>query len=152
MTHLCISEIITFASDNGLSPGRRQAIIWTNAGILLIRPLGTNFNEILIEIHTFSFKKVHLKMSSGKLRPFCLGLNVLTVLKVHIPYLDWPLSVQPILPSEIGHMQYTTNNPKYLHGKQYFFFFTELLNIDLSYYHSFIITLNHVWLMGTMPP
>ena len=33
-------------SDNGLSPGRRQAIIWTNAGILLIGPLGTNINEI----------------------------------------------------------------------------------------------------------
>ena len=27
-------------SDNGLSPGRRQAIIWTNAGILLIGSLG----------------------------------------------------------------------------------------------------------------
>ena len=26
-----------------------------------------------------SFKKIHLKMSSGKLRPFCLGLNVLTL-------------------------------------------------------------------------
>ena len=35
--------------------GRRQAIIWTNAGILLIGPLGTNFSEILIEIHIFSF-------------------------------------------------------------------------------------------------
>ena len=44
-------------SDNGLSPNRRQAIIWTNAGIVLIRPLGTNFSPILIEIHTFSFKK-----------------------------------------------------------------------------------------------
>ena len=32
--------------------GRRQAIIWTNA-ILLIGPLETNFTEILIEIHTF---------------------------------------------------------------------------------------------------
>ena len=65
--------------DNGLSPDRRQAIIWTNAGILLIRPLGTNFSGILIEIHTFSFKKMHLKMSSTKRRPFCLGLNVLSV-------------------------------------------------------------------------
>ena len=65
-------------SDNGLSPVRRQAIIWTNAGILLIGALGTNFNEILIEIHTFSFKKIHLKMSSAKWCPFCLGLNVLT--------------------------------------------------------------------------
>ena len=34
--------------DNGLSPGRCQAIIWTNAGILLIGPLGTDFSEISI--------------------------------------------------------------------------------------------------------
>ena len=64
-------------SDNGLSPGRRQAIIWTNFGILLIRPLGTNFNEMLIEILTFSFMKMRLEVSSAKWRPFCLGLNVL---------------------------------------------------------------------------
>ena len=55
-----------------------SAIISTNAGILSIGPLGTNFNEVLIKIHTFSFKKIHWKMSSGKWRPFCLGLNVLT--------------------------------------------------------------------------
>ena len=60
-------------SGNGLSPGQCQAIIWTNAGILLNWPLGTNFSEILIEIYTFSVKKMHLKMS-GK---FCLRLNVL---------------------------------------------------------------------------
>ena len=30
----------------GLAPGRRQAIIWTNAGVLLIGNLGTNFSEI----------------------------------------------------------------------------------------------------------
>ena len=77
VTHICVSKLIIISSDNGLSPGRRQAIIWTNAGILLIGPLGTNFNEILIEIHTFSFRKMHLKMLSGKRRPFCLGLNVL---------------------------------------------------------------------------
>ena len=46
-----------FDSDNGLSPGQRQVIIWTNAGILLTGPLGTSFTEILIEIQTFSFKK-----------------------------------------------------------------------------------------------
>ena len=60
-------------SDNGLAPSRRQAIIWTNAGILLIEPLGTNFSEILILIQIFSFKKMRLKMSSAKWRPFCLG-------------------------------------------------------------------------------
>ena len=63
-------------SDNGLSPGRRQAIIWTNDGILLIGPLGTNFSEIFIEILTLSLKKMHLKVSSAKWRPFYLGLNV----------------------------------------------------------------------------
>ena len=46
VTHICVSELTIIGSDNGLSPGRRQAIIWTNAGILLIQPLGTNFNEI----------------------------------------------------------------------------------------------------------
>ena len=70
LTHICVGKPTTIGSDNGLSPGRRQAIIWTNAGILLIGHLGTNFSEILIEIQTFSFKKMHLKMSSAKWRPF----------------------------------------------------------------------------------
>ena len=78
MTHISAGHLTIIGSDNGLSPGRRQAIIWTNAGILLIWLLGTNFSEILIEIHILPFKKMHLKMSSGKWRPFCLGLNVLT--------------------------------------------------------------------------
>ena len=77
VTHICVNKLTLIGSDNGLSPGRRQAIIRTNAGILLIGPLGTNFSEILSEIHTFSFKKMHLKTSSSKRRPFCLGLNVL---------------------------------------------------------------------------
>ena len=53
-------------SDNHLSPGRGQAIIWTSAGILLIGPLVTNFIELLIETDTFLLKKMHLKLSSGK--------------------------------------------------------------------------------------
>ena len=80
MTHICVSKLTIIASDNGLLPDRRQIITWTNAGISLIRPLETNFSEILIKIHTFSFKKIHLKMSPGKWRPFCLGLNVLNLL------------------------------------------------------------------------
>ena len=77
MTHICVGELTIIGSDNGLSPRRRQAIIWTNAGILLIEPLRTNFSDILIGIQIFSFKKMLLKMSSAKWRPFCLGLNVL---------------------------------------------------------------------------
>ena len=80
VTHICVSKQTIIGSYNGLSPGRRQAIIWTNAGILLIGPLGTNFSEFLIQIQTFSFKKIHLKMSSAKWGPFCLGLNVLNIL------------------------------------------------------------------------
>ena len=79
MTHICVSELTIIGLDNGLLPGRRQAIIWTNARTLLIGPLGTNFNEILIGIQTFSFKKMHLKMSSAKGRLFSLGLNELSV-------------------------------------------------------------------------
>ena len=69
VTHICVVKLTIIGSDNGLSPGRRQAIIWTNAGLLLIRPLGTNFGEFGIGIQTFSFKKMHLKMSSTKWRP-----------------------------------------------------------------------------------
>ena len=86
VTHICVVDLTIIGSDNGLSPGRRQAIIWTNAGILLIGPMGTNYSEILIKIHTFSFKKMRLKMSSGKWRPSCLGLNVLN--KAFIKYVN----------------------------------------------------------------
>ena len=46
--HICVGKLTIIGPDNGLSPGRRQAIIWTNAGILLIGPLGTNFSEMII--------------------------------------------------------------------------------------------------------
>ena len=78
LTHICVSILTIIGSDNGLSPHRRQAIIWTNAGLLLIGCLGTNYSEILIEILTFLFKKMRLKVSSAKRWPFCLGLNVLS--------------------------------------------------------------------------
>ena len=81
VTHICIGNLTIIVSDNGLSPGRRQAIIGNNDGILPIGLLGTNFSEILIEILTFSFKKIRLKVSSPKWRPFCLGFNVLRLVK-----------------------------------------------------------------------
>ena len=93
VTHICVSKLTIIGSYNGLSPGRRQAIIWTNAGILLIRSLGTSFSEILSEIHTFSFKKMHLNMSSGKWRPWCLGLNVLTKCPGTFPHMFSDFSV-----------------------------------------------------------
>ena len=77
VTHICVKKLTIIVSDNGLSPGRRQAIIWTNAGILLIRTSGTNFSEILDEIHSFSFSKMRLKLSSAKWHLFGLGFNEL---------------------------------------------------------------------------
>ena len=74
--HASVAGIIT-GSDNGLAPIRHQAIIWNNAGLLLIGSLGTNFREIWIKIKQFSFMRKHLKMTAAKWQPFCLVLNVL---------------------------------------------------------------------------
>ena len=72
-----VTNLAIIGSENGLSPGWHQAIIRTNAGILLIAPLGANFSETLIGIQTFSWKKIHLNMSSAKMaailsRPQCV--------------------------------------------------------------------------------
>ena len=103
-----VSNLTIIGSDNGLSPGRCQAIIWTNPGILLIGPLGTNFSEILIEIQTFSFKKMHLKMSA-KWRPFCLRLKVLSL----FPCL--PATIGPVILGYcIARFDYAANQPNQL--------------------------------------
>ena len=76
MTHICVGKLTIFGSDNGLSPGRRQAIIWTNAGILLIWPLGTNFGEILMVFIHFhqknAFENVVCEMASILSQPQCV--------------------------------------------------------------------------------
>ena len=54
---MCVGKLTIIGSDSGLSPGRRQAIIWANAGILLIGPFGINFSEILIDICIVYYKK-----------------------------------------------------------------------------------------------
>ena len=69
LTYICINKLTIIGLDNGLSPNQLQVIIWTNTGILLIGPLGINCSEILIEIHTFSYIRMHLKMYA-KWQPF----------------------------------------------------------------------------------
>ena len=64
LTHICVSKLTTIGLDNGLSLDQCQTIIWTNVGILLIGTIGTNFSKILSEVHTFSFTKMHLKISA----------------------------------------------------------------------------------------
>ena len=98
VTHICVSKLAIIGSDNGLSPGRRQAIIWTNAGILLIGPLGTNFSEILTEIYIFSFKNMLLKMSGNLPRPQCVKVRVALQTPVHgqhIRVMSWRLMLSP---------------------------------------------------------
>ena len=75
--HVGISKPTIIGSDNCLLPGRHQAIIWTNAGVLLIEPSRTNFSVILIEIHTFSFKKRKCILKCLENDIF-LSLNMLT--------------------------------------------------------------------------
>ena len=58
VTHICIGNLNIIGSDNGLSPGRRQAIIRSNDGIMVIGPVGTDVKEIIIEIHILSFRKL----------------------------------------------------------------------------------------------
>ena len=77
VTHICVGKLHTIGSDNGMSPRRRQAIFWTNAGIVLIRPLGTNFSEILYwEIKHFHSRKCTWNCVC-EMAAICLGLNVL---------------------------------------------------------------------------
>ena len=117
MTRISVSKLTLIGSDNGLSPGRRQAIIWTNAGILLIGPVGANFSAILIEIYSFSFKKLHLKISSAKWRPCCLGLNVLSV---------ECLTLYPPPPPHHFAFKYRMIYSKLLFDMELFFFFSVL--------------------------
>ena len=68
LRHKCVGKLIIIGSDNGLSPGRRQGIIWTNAEILSIEPLETKFSESFIKI-VMSNKKLYEgnKISNVKL-------------------------------------------------------------------------------------
>ena len=68
VTHVSVNQTI-FGSDNGSVPSH-----YLNQ-CLLIGPLITNFSEIVIKIHHFSLKKIHMKMSSAKWRPYCHGLT-----------------------------------------------------------------------------
>ena len=101
VTHICVSKLTIIDSNNGLLPDRRQVIIWTNAGLLLIGPSGTNFSEISIKIYTFSFKKMRLKVSFAKRQPSCLGLNVLTKIRAWIRKHTYCLNSSP--PGHNGH-------------------------------------------------
>ena len=74
VTHIYIGNQTIVASDNGLYPGRCQAIIWTSAGMLLIWPLGTNFswNSHRNSNIFNAFENVVWKMAAILSRPQCV--------------------------------------------------------------------------------
>ena len=77
MTHICVSKIIIIGSDNGLSP-----VAWLVPSHCLNQCCIVNWtlgNKLQLNLNrNLAFKKMYSKMSSGKRRPFCLGLNVLS--------------------------------------------------------------------------
>ena len=75
--HICVSKLGQHWFRYVFLPVRCQAIIWTNAGLLSIEPLGTNFSEILIKIQNSSFMKMYRKTSFAKWRTFSLGDDAL---------------------------------------------------------------------------
>ena len=122
MTNICISKLNIVDTDNGLSPGRCQAIIWTSAGILLIQTMGTNFSEICSEIYTFSSKKMHFKMSTWKWWPFCLLLNVTLTMEFH------SFELQPI----VWVLYKISTNPSIFFGFGFGLFFISLIGKNFS--------------------
>ena len=77
--HTYVSKLTIIGSVNGQAPSRRKEIIWTNAGILLIEPLETNFNEFeskfTIVIYENPFENVVWKMADILSRFQCVNLT-----------------------------------------------------------------------------
>ena len=100
MTHICIAKLTIIGSDNGLSPGRHQAIIWTTAGILLIGPLGTQFSEIFsrnsnILIQDIAFENVVCEKAAILSQPQCVNADMRCIAKVTETVL-WYIFIIPL--------------------------------------------------------
>ena len=59
VTHICVCKLNNIDSDDDLSPGRHQAIAYNNAGMLLIRGLGTNFSKVLSGIQCVNYAQAN---------------------------------------------------------------------------------------------
>ena len=70
VTHTCVGDLSNIGSDNGLSPGRHQVIIRTNAGCPRRNKLQLNFNRnSYIFIQENAFQNVVWKMAAILSRP-----------------------------------------------------------------------------------
>ena len=74
---ICVSNFTIIGSDNGLVPGRCEAIIWNQCwNIVNAKPRNKFLSAIFSEIHTCSCNEMQLTISSAKRRQFCRGRNV----------------------------------------------------------------------------
>ena len=151
MTHISVWKLTSI--------GRRQAIIWTNAAILLIRTIGTTFSEILSEIHKFSFRNMHFNISSAKWRQFCLGpaqcvktyvLSVITSFCVHVLVNRYMLSIQDRIQVLSQHLEAETRWPPFcIRHFQTNFLERKCLNFDWDVTEVFFqrvnLTIFHHW-------
>ena len=90
VTHLCVSKLTIIDPDNGLSPGRHQAIIWTNAGIFLIRALKTKFSEFSTKFTQFHSRKCIWKCRLRNGSTF-FGFNVLSAMDTRYHFINYIL-------------------------------------------------------------
>ena len=87
VTHICVSKLTFIGSDNGLSPGRRQAIIWTNATNIIKLNLRNKLQWNLkrnsyIFIQENAFENVVCEMAAILSRPQCVN-------KISLKWLHW---------------------------------------------------------------
>ena len=82
VTHICVGKLTIIGSDNGLSPGRRQAIIWTIAGRNIVNwTLGNKLQWNLKRNSYIFIQENAFENVVWKWRPFCLSLYVLKWLR-----------------------------------------------------------------------
>ena len=113
MTHICVSKLTITGSDNGLSPGQHQAIILTNAGIMWIVPLGTNFSEILLNQNLYIFIQENAfenvwKMAFILSRPQCVKNILAGLIQEKLSKNKWnKIHENYIVPHETTEDRYT---------------------------------------------
>ena len=70
----CVGNLAIIGSDNGSAPSHYLNQCKNIVNLTIRNKIQWN----LMQIHTFSFKKMHVKTSFAKRQPFCLGLDVST--------------------------------------------------------------------------
>ena len=92
LKHICVNKQTIIGSDNSLSPGRHQAILWTNGGLLWIGPLGTSVNEvscIFIRENAFEYVVCKTALILSQLSASICAMFKLRILWASIYYGSW---------------------------------------------------------------